>query len=219
VDAVGGAVRQVRPFHEVTELPFGQAGPDAVAQRRHAEVAEVRAEPQPVDLLGALDLADPDEVPVQVRRRAEPRFQCLVLLDAERSDPGHAVPPGAAPLEFPDGGRDRRGLPGDIGLRREPAGQRQVVVMLDEQRVRLAGRDDDGRLGGHRPAGQPLHRGAGPIGAPDQQVPPSRGGEKARDGVVPCRHLGGGEPGILVGEQGPQVVGQGDRRHRAQSSR
>jgi hypothetical protein len=161
----------------------------------------VRAQPQPPDLLGALDLAEPGQPLVEVRRRAEPGRQRLVLLDAQWPGPGHLAGAGSTPVELGDRRGDRRGLPSDDGLGGQPAGQRDVVVVLHEQGVRLAGCHDDGRLGGHRPSGQPLHAGPGPVGAPDQQVPAAGRGEKPGDGVVPRGHLGAGEAGKLVGQQ------------------
>ena len=45
-----------------------------------------------------------------------------------------------------------------------------MIDVLHEQGVGLAGREDADRFGGHRPAGQPLHRGAEAVGAAIDQV-------------------------------------------------
>ena len=109
-------------------------------------------------------------------------------------------------LQRGDRGGDRRAAaPVDFGRRREPPRQRHVIDVLHEQGVGLAGREDADRLGGHRPAGQPLHRGAEAIGAAiDQMVEPGLV-EQALDRGAPPRHLGVGKARIFGLVDRPQT--------------
>ena len=42
MDHVGAAVRDVGALDQIAELALGEARPQAVAQRRHAEIGEMR---------------------------------------------------------------------------------------------------------------------------------------------------------------------------------
>ena len=51
MDAGAAALADIGALDGVAELPLVHARPDGIAQRRHAGVAEGRADPQPVELL------------------------------------------------------------------------------------------------------------------------------------------------------------------------
>jgi hypothetical protein len=117
------------------------------------------------------DLTQPHIVAIEIGDRAKARRQHGMLLECHRPDHADAAGGRAAPLQHRNGGGDRgTAAPGDLGRGGEPLRQRHVIDVLNEQRVGNIRGQDANCLGSHRPAGQPLHRRAEPIGAAIDQV-------------------------------------------------
>ena len=57
---IGRTVRHVGALDQIAELAFVQPGLESIAQRRHAEIAEMRADAQPIKLVGRLHLSQSD---------------------------------------------------------------------------------------------------------------------------------------------------------------
>ncbi len=56
VNDIDCAMRDVSTLDQITELALVQTGFKPIAQRRHAKIAEMRADAQPVELLGGFHL-------------------------------------------------------------------------------------------------------------------------------------------------------------------
>ena len=197
-------------FDEIAERALAQAGPQAVAQRGHAAIAQRRADPHPVDLLGRFDLPQAHVVPVEIGDRAEPRRQHRVLLETHRPDDADPAVARRALFQYGDRRADRRAAaPGDFGRRGQPPRQRHVIDVLHEQCVELARREDADRLGGDRPAGEPLHRRAEPVGTAEDQVIEAGFAEQIRDRGAAASHLGIAEARIFGLMDRPQMRRQG----------
>ena len=197
-------------FDEIGEFALAQARPQAVAQRGHAAIGERGADPHPVDLLGRFDLPQAHIGPVEIGDRAEPRRQHRVLLEGHRPDDADPAVARRALFQYGNGRADRRAAaPGDFGRRRKPPRQRHVIDVLHEQRVRLARRKYADRLGGHRPAGEPLHRRAEPIGAAEDQVIETGLSQQIFDRGAAAGHLAGAKARVFGFVDSPQLR----RRH------
>ncbi len=128
-----------------------------------------------------------------------------MLLEGHRADDANAAGTRRAALQRGDRGGERRAAaPGDVRRRGEPLRQRHVVDVLDEQRVGPAGRQHADRLGGHRPAGQPLHRGAEAVGAAIDEVIEAGLRQHGGDDGAPPPHLLVAEPRVFGLVNGPQ---------------
>jgi hypothetical protein len=79
-----------------------------------------------------------------------------------------------------------------------------VIDVLDEQRIGNVRRVHADRLGGHRPAGQPLHRRAEAIGAAIDQVIELEFGEEILDSGAPPRHFSLAKTRIFRRQDGAQ---------------
>ena len=101
MDEVDGAVLDVGALDEIVELALAQAGLEPVAQAGHAEIGEMRADAQPVDLLFRLDQPVAGVGLVEILRRAELRGDHRVLLGGQRPDGGDAVAPARRALSAP----------------------------------------------------------------------------------------------------------------------
>jgi hypothetical protein len=198
MDHGGPAVGHVSALDQVAKLALGKAGHESIAQRQQTAVAQRGADAHPIDLLRRLDHAQPhvrlgeiDEGPVPLR---EPRM----LIERERPDDAHAS--GACTAGHERGGRGAdRGLaaPGDFGALSELPRQRQMIEVLDEERIRPSGRQHAHRLGGDRPLGEPLHRRSGAVEAAIDEMIERVLRQHVFDGGAPPLHLGGGKPRIF----------------------
>ncbi len=126
---VGGAVRDVGAFDPVSELPLIQPGSRRITQRRHPQIAEMRANAQPVDLFRGLDLPQTDVVAAQAFRLAKLRRQGRVLFGRDHAHCCHAIFASPPPLKrFYGLGNRRFATPRDIG----PIGKdRRLRCMID----------------------------------------------------------------------------------------
>src|ERR1017187_7965808 len=78
------ALRNVSALDQVAELALVQSEPDTVAKRRHAEIAEMRADAQPVQFLGRLYLPQANVIAIEAFQFSEFRRRCGVLFGAYR---------------------------------------------------------------------------------------------------------------------------------------
>ena len=169
----------------------------------------MRADAQPVDFLGRLDHAQPHVGLVQARQLAEGRRERRMLLGAQGPDRGEAVRLRAALLQFIDRRADRRlPAPCDIRIARQPARLRHMIVILHEQRIALARREHADRFRRHRPAGEPLHRGAEAVRAAEDEMLAAGLGQQPLDGAAAARHLGPGKARVFGVENGAQSLGE-----------
>ena len=195
---VGAALRNVGALDDVGEIALGEARPQAVAQPRHAAIREGGADAHPVELFGRLDLAQSHIGAVEVCDLAEARRQHRVLLECHRPDHADAARQRRAAFQRRDQGADRRlPAPRDLGIFGDPPGERHVIDVLDEQRVGFAGGEDAERLGRHRPARQPLHRGAEAVGTTEHQMVEAFRNQQILDRGAAPGHLAVAEARIL----------------------
>ncbi len=158
VNDIGCAQRDVCAFDEVTQLAFVQSGSQSIAQRRHAKIAEMRADPQPVQFFGRLHLAQPNIIAIEALQFSKFRRQPSMLLRADRPNNRHAILPRAALFQHFDRCVDGRlAAPRNIGLVGENLRLWCMIDVLHKQRIALVRREHTGGLGGHRPLRQPLH--------------------------------------------------------------
>src|SRR5665213_319804 len=193
-----GAVLDVSSLDQIVERAFGEARFEAVAQAGHAEIGEIRADAQPVDLLLRLDQAIPRVRTIEIFWRAELRGNDGVLLGGERPDRGDVIAPSAA-LHQHVSRRGDRGLatPGNVGFIGDQRRLRFVIDPLHEKCIAFARGEYADRFRGHRPSREILHDRAKPIGAAENQVIALRLGKQRLDRGAMARHLGGRETRIF----------------------
>ena len=202
VNDVGAAKGDIGVLDDIGQFAFGQPWPQAVAQRGHAAVGQSGADPQPVDFFSRFDLPQLHIAAIEIGDSAEARRQRGVLLECHRPD--HPDPSGARAAAFQH--RDRRGdrgaaAPTYLGRGGEPPRQRHMIDVLNEHGIGNVRCQHADRLGRHRPAGQPLHRRAEPIGPAIDQVIEFEFGKQRLDRAAAPRHFSRAKARI-VGVQG-----------------
>ena len=204
----------VGALDEIAEFALAQPRPQTVAQRGHAAIGQGGADPHPVDFLGRLDLAQPRHSArlrlAIVPNRAASSACCSKVIGpmtptAPSRAPRCSSTAIAAPIDEPP-------PQATSARRRELSRQRHVIDVLHEHGVGLAGREHADRLGGHRPAGQPLHRGAEAVGAAKDEMVERRLVEQVLDRGPAARHLGVGEARVFGVEDGLQTRRQREVR-------
>ena len=159
MDDVGRALRHIGALDLIAQVALADTGPQCLAQRHHAEVAEMRADAQPVEFLGGFDLTQRRVGAREIGNNGEACRQLRVLVGGQRADIGDAAGRRRALVQHLDGGADARfTAPCHVGLACDEPRLRRVVDVLHEQRVARARRQHADRLRGHRPLRQPLHR-------------------------------------------------------------
>src|SRR5215211_4494607 len=83
-----------------------------------------------------------------------------------------------------------------------------MIVVLHEQRIPAPGREHADRFCGDRPAGEPLHGGAEPVGTAEYQMRAVRLPEHRFDRAAAARYLGVGEARIFGFENTTEPVWQ-----------
>src|ERR1700741_1033225 len=66
VDNICRTVRDVSTFDQITEFAFVQTRLQTVTQRRHSEIAKMRTDTQPIELLRGLHLTQTDIVTIEI---------------------------------------------------------------------------------------------------------------------------------------------------------
>jgi hypothetical protein len=208
MDDIGAAERDVGPFDQIGEIALVQSRPQVIAQCHHAVIGQGGADPHPVDFLRRLDLAQPRIAPVEIRDRAEFFRKHRVLLKGHRADDANLAGARYTLLQYRNGrGNRRAATPGDFRPGGNPPRHRRMVDVLHEHRVRLAGGEHTDGLRGHRPAGQPLHRGAETVGATEYEIVEAGFAEQILDGAPPPRHFRVGKARVFGLHNGLQARG------------
>ncbi len=83
MDKIDGAVPDIGAFDQVIELTLAESWLKPVAQAGHAEIGEMRANAQPVDLLFRLDQTVTRVRLIEIFRRTELRDDDGVLLGGQ----------------------------------------------------------------------------------------------------------------------------------------
>src|SRR6478736_5964464 len=137
---IDSALRNVSTLDEIAEFALIEAGLEPVAQSRHSQIAEMRADAQPVELFAGLHLAQANVFPVKTRRFSESGGENRVLLGSHGSDCRDAILPCTAPLKSFDCHADRGfAAPRNVGFVGQNPRLRRVIDILHEQRISLAG--------------------------------------------------------------------------------
>ena len=189
-------MRVIGRFADRPQLVLGHPGPRFAPQSLDREIGERRRDPHPVDLLARLHQPQAHVLAVEIHERAEMGLELPAIREAEGAH--QADVPRAARLQVGDRLVDSAVLsPAHLGVAREFARKRPVVVPLDVHHLRLPRRDD--RVGFDRggPRGEPGDAGAGALLAAHEQMIDFRLLHDARQRRAAPRHLGVGETRIL----------------------
>ncbi len=193
---VRAAETDIGALDHAAELMLGHAGLGAADERRHAGVAERRADAQPGNLLVGFVDAQLDVVAVQADD-LELGLERLPARPGERPDHPDALCP--APAEFVDHRDDALLLaPDDVHAAGEHSRLRHVVVVLHMHRHLFARLEDEQRLRGAWPAGDPARRVADVLRADDQHVVDAVPFHDLRQRAVPARIFHIGEARVVL---------------------
>ena len=134
-----------------------------------------------------------------------------MLLGAQRPDHRDLAVSCAALLQLGDRAHAIEDCPphATSAIGGEPPRLRHMVVILHEQRIGLARRQHADGFGRHRPAGEPLHRGAEAVGAAEHQMIAAGFAQQRLDGVAAPRHLAIGKARVFSLGDALERVGQG----------